>query len=60
MSNYRALVGLDYPPGKRAEPGDVVDDLPEKSVKWLIRDGKIEEVGSAPDKPKKPSGGKSK
>ena len=58
MSKYRALVGLDYPPGKRAEPGDVVDDLPEKSVKWLLKDGLIEEVGE--QKPEKPTGGKSK
>ncbi len=58
MTEYRALVGLDYPPGKRAEPGDVVDDLPEKSVKWLLKDGKIAEV--SPEKPKKPTGGKSK
>jgi hypothetical protein len=58
MSKYRALVGLDYPPGKRAEPGDVVDDLPEKSVKWLLKDGKIEEVGQ--QKSEKPTGGKSK
>jgi|DEB0MinimDraft_3_1074331.scaffolds.fasta_scaffold143742_2 hypothetical protein len=58
MSKYRALVGLDYPPGKRAEPGDVVDDLPDKSVKWLLKDGLIEEVGA--QKPEKPTGGKSK
>jgi hypothetical protein len=58
MSKYRALVGLDYPPGKRAEPGDVVDDLPEKSVKWLLKDGKIKEVGQ--QKSEKPTGGKSK
>ena len=38
---YRVLVGLDYPPLKRAEPGDVVDDLPASSVKWLLADGLI-------------------
>ncbi|MGI5288030.1 hypothetical protein ACQEVF_32460 [Nonomuraea polychroma] len=45
---YRALAGLDYP-GKggkprRTEPGDVVDDLPAKSVRWLVEQGHIEEV----------------
>lgn len=46
---YRALVGLDYPrggrgPDRRAEPGDVVDDLPKTSVPWLLEQGAIEEV----------------
>lgn len=60
-TKYRALVGLDYPPGKRAEPGDVVSDLPDKSVKWLVNQKLIEPVGSvADDKPetKKPGGGR--
>jgi hypothetical protein len=43
------VVGLDYRPEgadeeKRAEPGAVVDDLPEKSIRWLLRDGLIEEA----------------
>jgi len=48
LASYEVKVGIDYPdpksPGeeKRAEPGDVVDDLPEKSVKALVRDGVIE------------------
>jgi hypothetical protein len=42
MSKYRVAVGLDYPPGKRAEAGDVVADLPEKSIKWLTQQGLIE------------------
>lgn len=49
---YRALVGLDYPPGKRAEPGDVVSDLPESSVKWLRKQGLIEPVGAPSPTPK--------
>jgi len=55
---YRALVGLSYPPGKRAEKGDVVGDLPERSVKWLLASGKIERVGPPPKpepKPKAPA-----
>ena len=53
---YRVLVGLDYPPGKRAEPGDVVDDLPAESVKWLEADGCIEPVEPAAAKPRKGKG----
>ena len=46
---YRVLNGLSYPPDKRAEVGDIVDDLPPKSVKWLLAKGHIEEVkGSSP------------
>jgi len=41
---YRVLNGLSYPPDKRAEVGDIVDDLPSKSVKWLLKKGHIEEV----------------
>lgn len=40
MAKYRVLSGIDYPPNKRAEAGDVVEDLPPKSVKWLL-DSKI-------------------
>ena len=28
----------------RAEQGDLVDDIPEGSVKWLLSDGCIEKV----------------
>lgn len=42
MPAYRVLVGLDYPPDRRAETGDVVDDLPGKSIKWLTEQGLIE------------------
>lgn len=49
---YRVLVGLDYPPAKRAEPGDVVGDLPESSVKWLRKQGLIEPVGAPSPTPK--------
>ena len=42
---YRVLTGINYPPNdKRAEPGSVVDDIPPASIKWLLRDGIIEEV----------------
>ncbi len=44
---YRVLVGLNYPAKggeKRAEPEDVVTDLPAKSVDWLLEGGYIEPV----------------
>ncbi|HZN76027.1 MAG TPA: hypothetical protein VFC00_30720 [Micromonosporaceae bacterium] len=46
---YRVLVGINYPPKgkgdteKRAEPGDVVDDLPPGVVKVWLEQGVIEE-----------------
>lgn len=44
---YRAVVGLNYPPNNkppavRAEPGDVVDDLPPKAIPGLLEVGAIE------------------
>lgn len=42
MAKYRVLSGIDYPPNKRAEEGDVVDDLPAKSIKWLLESNIIE------------------
>jgi hypothetical protein len=44
MAKYRVTTGLDYPPNKRAEAGDVVSDLPPKSIKWLREQGLIEQV----------------
>jgi hypothetical protein len=46
--------GLDYQPKgrgpeRRAEPGDVVDDLPTKSVSWLLEQGHIEPEQEATD-----------
>jgi hypothetical protein len=47
MANYRVLIGIDYPPDRRAEPGDVVSDIPAKSLKWLREQGVIELVDDA-------------
>lgn len=44
MASYRVLTGIDYPPDKRAEAGDIVDDLPGKSIKWLVACGAIEKA----------------
>lgn len=51
MPSYRALTGLNYPPDKRVEAGDIVSDLPEKSVPWLLKDGFIEDVDKSAKKP---------
>lgn len=40
---YKVLIGINYD-DKRAEPGDVVDDIPEKSLKWLLEQNVIEPV----------------
>lgn len=57
-TKYLALVGLNYP-GKggerRAEAGDVVDDLPPASVAAFLADGAIQAV-AAPG-PTKTKGG---
>jgi len=50
MAQYRAVVGIDYPPNKRVEAGDIVSDLPEKSAVWLLSSGMIEEVDGKPNK----------
>ena len=45
---FRVLVGVDYRTAKgepkRAEPGDVVDDLPSAAVGWLLEDRVVEPV----------------
>lgn len=43
MAKYKVLQGIDYG-DKRAEIGDVVDDIPTRSVKWLTEQGIIELV----------------
>jgi hypothetical protein len=40
---YRVLVGLSWDE-ERAEPGEVRDDIPAKSLTWLLEQGCIEEV----------------
>lgn len=42
MAQYRAVVGIDYPPNKRVEAGELVSDLPATSIKWLLESGAIE------------------
>lgn len=45
---YRVLIGLNYGT-HRAEPGDVVTDLPRGSVAWLLRQGIVERVEEGED-----------
>lgn len=53
VATYRVLAGISYPPNKRAEVGDVVDDLPSRSISWLVAAGCIEQVDSPKPKGKK-------
>lgn len=41
--SYRALTGLSYK-GRNVEAGEVVDDIPAKSIGWLLDGGHIEKV----------------
>ncbi len=41
---YKANVGIEFPPDRRVEAGEIVSDLPPKSVKWLQEQGLIEPV----------------
>lgn len=45
-NEYIVLKGIDYPPNKRAEAGEVVSDLPKDSIPWLLESGIIERAGS--------------
>lgn len=53
MPTYKVLAGLNYA-GKRAEPGDVVSDLPSKSVPWLTEQGLIIAADDKPTKKREP------
>ena len=42
MPKYLVKTGLEFPPNRRVEAGDVIDDVPAKSIKWLREQGLIE------------------
>ena len=46
MAAYKVLVGLHYA-GKRAEAGAIVDDIPSRSVTWLLDQGMIQKADGA-------------
>lgn len=39
--SYQVLTGINFPPGKRAEAGDIRDDIPAQSIPWLLEQGHI-------------------
>lgn len=41
---YEVLIGINYPPNKRAEPGDIVTDLPYGTKTLLLELGAIKRV----------------
>lgn len=45
MATYMAMTGLEYG-DKRVEVGELVSDIPPKSVSWLREQGLIEAVES--------------
>lgn len=51
VPSYRALTGLDYPPDRRIEAGEIASDLPPKSIKWLLEQGLIEPTDGSKSKP---------
>jgi hypothetical protein len=59
---YRVLIGCNYPNPSgdgeiRHEPGDLVEDLPEKTAKIFLRDGVIEPASAKPKKATDLTGG---
>ena len=51
--SYVAKVGLNYltqaGQARRAEPGEVINDLPAKSLPWLLEQGLIEPAAEVKD-----------
>ena len=45
MATYRVMTGLEYG-DKRVEAGELVSDIPSKSVSWLLSQSLIEAVES--------------
>ena len=54
MAQDRVLQGIDYPPNKRAEAGDIVTDLAPSSIKWLLEVGAIEDTDKKATKVEEP------
>lgn len=52
MPRYKVVTGIDYN-DKRAEPGDIVDDLPTRSVSWLVEQGIVEKLDDSSPQPSK-------
>jgi hypothetical protein len=51
---YKVLKGINYPPdNRRAEPGDIVDDIPEYGIRGFIAADAIEPVDEEKGEAKK-------
>jgi hypothetical protein len=50
---WKVLVGMNYPPNdRRAEPGEIVNDLPSSDVPWMLEQnliGPVEAVEQGED-----------
>lgn len=49
VTKHRVLVGIDYTvrgQPRRAEPGEVVTDLPKESLPWLLEQNIVEPVAA--------------
>lgn len=45
MTVYRANVKIDFSPSRSVDVGEEFDDVPKKSLKWLLEQNLIEVVG---------------
>ena len=52
MPTFRVKTGLNYGDTRR-EPGDLADDIPVQSQKWLLEQGHIERVADAGEEVKR-------
>ena len=50
MAKYKVLTGIEWG-NRRAEAGEIVDDLPAKSIKWLRESNLIELVDGSKAEP---------
>lgn len=50
MPKYLVKTGLEFPPDRRVEAGEIVEDIPAKSIKWLREQGMIELVDAIAEK----------
>ena len=46
MPSYRVITGLQYK-GKEAVAGDIVSDVPQADIGWLVEQGHIEKVAAS-------------
>lgn len=49
MPNYRVNIPISFPPDRHIDAGEVVSDIPSKSIKWLLEQAVIEPVDAVKD-----------